>query len=117
MELRMGRQILPQMANTNPAIFEDLANALASLTTFIQAGNINAPVEEFEHIYRSALREPLCYTDLNALTGQSTNASDRRAGRAGVDGQAAAGIRHPARMEGGAVHPEPEAGLRIRDSA
>src|SRR5262245_48063625 len=79
----MARELAPQVVNTNPAIFDDLATAIASLTTFMQmgSGTMAEPLEELEHIYRTALREPPCYTDVNALTGQSMHSGDRRSGR------------------------------------
>src|SRR5262249_10424346 len=77
----MTQQLVPHLVNTNPSIFEDLATALASLTTFMQTGSMREPLAELEHIYRSALREPPCYADVNALTGQSMNAGDKRSGR------------------------------------
>lgn len=68
--------------NTNPLAFEELATSLASLTCFMQSGDMGAPVEEFQRLYRQALRSPASYSEVTEITGEGLTTGDRRAGRA-----------------------------------
>jgi hypothetical protein len=42
---------------------------------------MNVPIAELERLYTRARKQPPCYKDVNEMTGQSLNASDRRSGR------------------------------------
>lgn len=72
--------------NRNPLAFEELAVSLASLESYIDPQKkclgMGDPIDEFERLYRRALREPPAYKEINELTGQSLSTSDRRASRA-----------------------------------
>ncbi len=79
----MANQALLPAINTNPSIFEELAQALASAIAYMRDHGGLAELETtFEHLYLRALRQPPCYDEVNDLTGQCLNAGDRLAGRA-----------------------------------
>ena len=67
--------------NTNPLAFEELATSLASLAGFMGSGDMGTPVEEFQRLFRRALRQPANYSEITELTGEALSAGDRRAGR------------------------------------
>lgn len=79
----MAKETLLPSINTNPSMFEELAQALASAIAYMRDRNSLQELQEnFEHLYRRALRQPPCYNEVNELTGQCLNAGDRLAGRA-----------------------------------
>lgn len=79
----MAREIDIPTINTNPSMFEELAQALASAVAYMRdQTNLSELKETFEHLYRHALRQPPCYNEVNELTGQCLNAGDRMAGQA-----------------------------------
>jgi hypothetical protein len=77
-----GIHARPQV-NTNPFAFEELATSLASLNAFMQdaEGDMNAPIQQFTHLYQRALRQPPGYAEITELGGPSIGAGDRRAGQ------------------------------------
>ena len=76
----LHRTGLPSV-NTNPLAFEELVTSLASLMAYAQDG-MGGSVDEFQRLYRQALRQPANYTEITELTGESLKPGDRRAGRA-----------------------------------
>lgn len=82
----MAEVLCQQAVNTNALVFEELATSLASLMAYMASfqktgSGMSKPVEDFQHLYESALKHPPCYRDVNELTGQSMNAGDRRSGQ------------------------------------
>src|SRR4051812_27636448 len=79
----MAREIDIPAINTNPSMFEELAQALASAVAYMRdQTKLSELKETFEHLYLHALRQPPCYNEVNELTGQCLNAGDRMAGQA-----------------------------------
>lgn len=77
----MAEVVVQSDLNTNANDFEELATSLASLAALMRGGNMDAPVAELDRPYKQALQQPPCYKDVNEMTGQSMNTTDRRAGR------------------------------------
>src|SRR5712671_6318840 len=81
--LPMLQELLPQVVNTNPSQFEELAGVLASVFYYYRDHHtLDKLQQDFQHLYRRALAQPPCYTEVNELTGQCLNAGDRMAGKA-----------------------------------
>jgi hypothetical protein len=79
----MTQALLPQVQNTNPSRFEELAGVLASVVSYFRDNQGLRELEkDFQHLYQRALSQPPCYSEVNELTGQCLNAGDRMAGRA-----------------------------------
>lgn len=66
--------------NTNPMHFEELASSLATLATYAR-GDLNAPLDDMQHLYTRALQEPPGYAEITSITGQSLQTLDRQRGR------------------------------------
>ncbi len=71
-----------QAINTNAAHFEELAGAIAIAYDYLSRGvELSSLVDDFQHLYRTALDSPPCYYEINEITGQSLAAADRMAGQ------------------------------------
>lgn len=68
--------------NTNPLMFEDLAVSLATLTSFLESGDMDKPIASFEEMFTTALREPASFDEVTSIATQSESGGDRRSGRA-----------------------------------
>jgi hypothetical protein len=79
----MAENLLRVAQNTNPSRFEELAGVLASVVAYYRDHDrLDKLQHDFEHLYRRALSQPPCFTEVNELTGQCLNAGDHMAGRA-----------------------------------
>jgi hypothetical protein len=71
-----------RLLNTNPSRFEELAGVIATATAYYEEGRgMEKLFDDFQHLYRRALDQPPCYSEINEITGQSLSAGDRMAGQ------------------------------------
>jgi hypothetical protein len=75
-------EIQRRLIDVNPSRFEELAGVIATALAYLEDGNgLDKLYDDFSHIYRRALDQPPCYTEVNEITGQSLSAGDRMAGQ------------------------------------
>jgi hypothetical protein len=78
----MDGELGSRMLNTNPSRFEELAGVIATAYAYYEEGRgLEKLLEDFQHLYRRALDQPPCYSEINEITGQSLTSGDRMAGQ------------------------------------
>jgi hypothetical protein len=78
----MSDDLVHRLVDANPSRFEELAGVIATAHAYLEEGNgLTRLYDDFQHIYRRALDQPPCYTEVNEITGQSLTSGDRMAGQ------------------------------------
>jgi len=78
----MDDEVGSRLLNTNPSRFEELAGVIATAYAYLEEDNgLVRMLTDFQHIYRRALDQPPCYSEINEITGQSLSSGDRMAGQ------------------------------------
>lgn len=77
----LGCDVLSEV-NSNPFVFEELAESLSNLTRYMSiSSDMGTPYDEFARIYNRAMQQVPTYREVTEITGQTLAAGDRRAGQ------------------------------------